>query len=526
MPATDDIPAPSPGDVAALRAALAAEQVARREAEARATGAEAMVAHLKLLIAKLRHERFGASSERGRKLLDQLELELEELETAAGEDDASAATPNQTVSGFTRRRPVRGPLPEHLPRERVVLPAPTACPCCGGTRLAKLGESVTETLEVIPRQWKVIQTVREKLSCRSCETITQPPAPFHPIARGRAGPNLLAMVLSGKFADHLPLNRQSEAFAREGIELDVSTLADWVGACSATLAPLVALIREHVLAGERIHGDDTTVPVLAKGKTITGRLWTYVREDRPFGGTAAPAALFFYSPDRTGAHPRRHLAGWRGILQADAYAGFNGLYDAARHPGPVTEAGCWAHGRRKFFELAELGKAPLAVEAVRRIDAIFGLERDINGLPPEQRLALRRDHIAPLVTDLEGWMRAARAKLSRHAEVAKAMDYMLKRWGTFSRFLDDGRICLSNNAAERVLRGVALGRKAWLFAGSDRGGERAAAMYSLIVTARLNNVDPRAWLADTLRRIADHPASRLNELLPWNWKTVQLHKAA
>lgn len=501
-----------------MRAALAAEQSARREAEARATGAEAMVAHLKLLIAKLRQDRFGASSERGRKLLDQMELELEELEAAASEDAAQVGVTGQdNVSGFTRRRPVRGPLPEHLPRERVVVPSPTACPCCGG-RLAKLGESITETLEVVPRQWKVIQTVREKWSCRSCETISQPRAPFHSIARGRAGPELLAMVLTGKFADHLPLNRQSEAYARDGIELDVLTLADWVGACAATLAPLIALIRAHVLAGARIHGDDTTVPVLAKGKTTTGRLWTYVRDDRPFGGDARPAALFHYSPDRTAARPLRHLAGWRGILQADAYAGFNGLYDPARQPGPVTEAGCWAHARRKFFELAELGKAPLAVEAVRRIDAIFMAEREINGQSADQRHAIRQARIAPLVAELEDWMLTTRAKLSRHADVAKAMDYMLKRWESFSRFLSDGRICLSNNAAERALRGIAIGRKAWLFAGSDRGGERAAAMYSLIITARLNDVDPRVWLADVLRRIVDHPASRLQDLLPWNWR--------
>ena len=246
---------------------------------------------------------------------------------------------------------------------------------------------------------------------------------------------------------------------------------------------------------------------------------TYVRDDRPFGGDAYPAALFHYSPDRTAAHPLRHLAGWRGILQADAYAGFNGLYDAIRQPGPVTEAGCWAHARRKFFELAELGKAPLAVDAVRRIDAIFTAEREINGQSADWRRAVRQTRITPLVADLEDWMRTTRAKLSRHADVAKAMDYMLKRWESFTRFLNDGQICLSNNAAERALRGVALGRKAWLFAGSNRGGERAAAMYSLIVTARLNDVDPRAWLADVLRRIGDHTASRLHELLPWHWRS-------
>src|SRR3984957_5818233 len=306
-------PAPdtSSDDIDNLRAALAVEQAARREAEARASGAEAMVAHLKLMIAKLRHEQFGASSERGRKLIDQMELELEEREAGAAEDAAAVAQPDAdstNVHAFTRRKPARGPLPAHLPRERVVLPGPTACPCCGGA-LAKLGETITETLEVIPRQWKVVQPVREKFPCRPCETITQPPAPFHPISRGRAGPNLLAMILDAKFANHLPLNRQSETYAREGVDLDVSTLADCVVACPATLAPLVALIRAHVMAADRLHGDDTTVPVLAKGKTSTGRLWTYVRDDRPFGGAAAPAAIFHYSRDRAGEHPNRHLTG-------------------------------------------------------------------------------------------------------------------------------------------------------------------------------------------------------------------------
>jgi len=509
-----------PDDIDALRAELAAERAARREAEARAIGAEAMVTHLKFVIAKLEHHRYAPSSERGRKLLDQAELQLEELEADAAEDavatEASADQAGSVVRSFTRRKPVRGPLPAHLPRERVVIPAPPACPGCGGI-LSKLGETVTESLESIPRQWKVIQTVREKLVCRACETITQPPAPFHPIARGRAGPNLLAMILDAKFANHQPLNRQSEMYAREGIGLDVSTLADWVGACTLTLSPLVALIRDHVLTGERVHGDDTTVPVLANGKTLTGRLWTYVRDDRPFGGKAPPAAMFYFSRDRRGEHPSRHLSGYCGILQADAYAGFGDLYSEARKPVALTEALCWAHGRRNFFKLAELAKAPLAIEAVRRIDAIFDIERSINGLPHEQRRAVRQGQIAPLVANLESWMRDVRRKMSRHAEVAKAIDYMLKRWASFSRFLDDGRICLTNNAAERALRGIALGRKAWLFAGSDRGGERAAAVYSLIVTAKLNDVDPRAWLANVLARIADHPASRLDELLPWHW---------
>src|SRR6516165_9044934 len=518
-----------PDDIDALRAELSAERAARREAEARATGAEAMVTHLKLVIAKLEHHRYGASSERGRKLLDQAELQLEEFEADAAEaataTGANADNEGSVVRSFTRRKPVRGPLPAHLPRERVVLPAPTACPCCGGT-LSKLGETITETLESIPRRWKVIQTVREKFACRACETITQPPAPFHPIARGRAGPNLLAMILDAKFGNHQPLNRQSEMYAREGIDLDVSTLADWVGACTATLSPLVALIRDHVLAAERIHGDDTTVPVLAKGKTVTGRLWTYVRDDRPFAGPDPPAAVFFYSRNRAGEHPARHLADYAGILQADAYAGFGELYDGKRKPGPITEAACWSPRRRHFFEQADLRKAPLAVEAVQRIDDIFAIERRINGQSAGDRLAVRQSETKPIVADLETWMRAERARVSRHAGTAQAIDYMLTRWPAFTRFLDDGRICLSNNAAERALRGVALGRRSWLFAGSDRGLERAAAIYTLIATAKLNHINPQAWLADVLARIADHPASRLDELLPWHWKAIQDHAAA
>ena len=517
-----------PADIAALQAALTAERAGRQQAEARASGAEAMVAYLKLLIAKMKRERFGQSAERGRKLLDQLELQLEELEASATEDEVAAgsAEPDPTsVRSFTHKKPVRAPLPAHLPRERVVVLAPPCCPCCGG-KLVKLGEDVTETLEVVPRQWKVIQTVREKFSCRACEKITQPPAPFHVIPRARAGASLLAMILYSKFGEHQPLNRQSESYAREGIELDVSTLADWVGACTASLAPLLELIRHHVLAGKRVHGDDTTVPVLAKQKTVIGRVWAYVRDDRPFAGPDPPAALFFYSRNRNGEHPNRHLAGYAGILQADAYAGFGDLYDAKRKPGPITEAACWSHSRRKFFELADLGKSPLAVEAVRCIDAIFAIEREINGATAEQRLALRQERVKPLVGEFEGWMRAERARLSRHADLARAIDYMLKRWPAFTRFLDDGRICLSNNAAERALRGIALGRRAWLFAGSDRGGERAAAIYTLIATAKLNGVDPQAWLADVLRRIADHPAAHLHELLPWHWKLRQTQAAA
>ena len=379
--------------------------------------------------------------------------------------------------------------------------------------MRKLGEDITETLEYIPACWKVIQHVREKFTCRDCETISQAPVPNHPISRGRAGPNLLAQILFNKYRAHLPLNRQRDIYASEGVDLDVSTLADWVGASTATLMPLVERIEAHVLNGKRIHADDTTVPVLSKGKCRTGRIWTYVRDDKPFAGEAAPAALFYYSPNRSGEHPEKHLVGYTGLMQADAFSGYNRLYVNGRAPGPIIEAACWAHGRRKFFEIAQLRKAPVAIEAVRRIDELFAIERDINGKPPDERLAVRRARSQPLVHDLDKWLRSERRKLSSKKHIAKAIDYLLKRWDAFTRFLDDGRICLSNNAAERSIRGIAVGRKNWTFAGSDSGGHRAAAIYTLIETAKLNDVDARASLADVLARIADYPAKRIDDLL-------------
>jgi transposase len=543
----DSPPPDLPDDLDALRA-VAAAALARNADDA------ATIARQNLEIAKLRRQIYGPRSERTARLIDQMELALEELEAAATEDEIAAeraAAKTTTVAPFTRKRPSRQPFPEHLPRERVVVPGPAACDCCGGNRLRKLGETVTETLEVIPRQWKVVQHVREKMTCRDCETISEPPAPFHVTPRGWAGPHLLAMLLFEKFGQHQPLNRQAERYAREGVPLSLSTLADQVGAGCAVLAPLIRRIEVHIADAERLHGDDTTVPVLASkaqlgsaktGKTHTGRCWVYVRDDRPFGGHAPPAAMFYYSRDRGGTHVEAHLARWSGLLQADAYAGYNRLYEAGRQPGPILEAACWAHARRPFFALADIeasarrkaeGKAPapispLALEAVRRIDALFEIERGINGKSAEERLAVRQELSRPLVEDLEVWMRAERPKLSRGNDLAKAMNYMLKRWPAFTRFLDDGRVCLSNNAAERALRGIALGRKSWLFAGSDRGGARAAAMYSLIVTAKMNDIDPQAWLADVLTRIAGHPASRLDELLPWNWRPAgaQISRAA
>jgi transposase len=531
---------------AELSAALAAQTARAQAAEAELAQAralvpctEAMIQELKLEIAKLRRDKYGISSERRARLIDQLELQLEELEAAATSDalaaEHAAADKASTVRAFTRRKPVRKPFPDHLPRERVVVEAPTNCTCCGSDRIVKMGEDVTETLEVIPRQWKVIQTVREKFTCRACEKISQPPAPFHAIPRGWAGPSLIAMITFDKYGQHQPLNRQAERIAREGIDLSLSTLADLIGHACVALAPIHALIERHVLDGGRLHGDDTTVPLLARGGTKTARLWTYVRDDRPWNGGAPPAALFHFSADRRKEHPTRHLAGWHGVLQSDVYGGYNGLYLADRRPGPVRSALCWSHARRKFFELADIkaiarkGKkvaeeiSPIALEAVTRIDAIFAVEREITGLSAATRHEVRQQRVAPLVNDLHDWMRAERARISKHNPVAKAINYMLDgtgRWEAFTAFLDDGCLCLTNNAAERALRGIALGRKSWLFAGSERGGDRAAFMYTLIVTAKMNDIDPQAWLADVLARLPDMPISRVHELLPWHWKTA------
>jgi transposase len=530
-----------PDDIDALKAALIvaraeALEVAAELAVARARASEdlALIAQQKLRIAKLERQVYGQRSERSARLIDQLSLAFEELEAGATEDELAAETAvarTTTVAGFTRKRPERNTFPEHLPRERVVIDRPTACECCGGARLRKLGEDVTRTLESTPRQWKVIETVREKFTCRDCEKITQAPAPFHVIARGWAGPSLLAMIVFEKFGQHQPLNRQAERYALEGVPIPLSTMADAVGSVCAALDPIRRLVEAHVMAAERLHGDDTTVPVLAEGKTDTGRCWIYLRDDRPFGGTDPPAAIFYYSRDRRGEHPQAHLSGYVGILQADAYDGYNKLYLPTRSPGPILEAACWVHARRPFFAMADIeenarrkaaGKkdialSPIAIEIVRRIDALFEIERSINGKSAGERLAVRRTLSRPLVDDLQVYMRAQAAKLSRGHDLVKAINYILKRWAAFTLFLEDGRVCLSNNAAERGLRGIALGRKSWLFCGSDRGGQRAAAMYSLIVTCKMNGVDPQAWLADVLSRIAAHPAHRLDELLPWNW---------
>jgi transposase len=472
---------PLPDDVAALKVALVAERERRLEvaaelavAQAKASEDMALIAAQKLQIAKLQRQIYGQRSERSARLIDQLTLEFEELSASATEDELAAeqaAAKTTTVRAFVRRRAERDTFPDHLPRERVVIDPPAACACCGGNRLRKLGEDVTQTLETTPRRWKVIETVREKFSCRDCEKISQAPAPFPVIPRAWAGPSLLAMIVFEKFGQHQPLNRQADRYALEGAPIALSTLADAVGAVSTALDPLRRLVEAHVMAAERLHGDDTTVPVLAKGKTDTGRLWIYVRDDEPFGGAGPPAATFHYSRDRRGEHPQAHLSGYVGILQADAYDGYNKLYLGDRKPCPIREAACWAHARRKFFVLADIeenarrkaaGKkeiplSPIAIEVVRRIDALFAIERSINGKSPEERLAVRRPESRPLVDDLMTYMREQAARLSRGHDLVKAIQYMLKRWPAFTLFLDDGRVCMSNNAAERGLRGVATG---------------------------------------------------------------------
>jgi transposase len=471
------------------------------------------IEHLKLLIAKLRRMQFGRKSEKVERQIEQLELKLEDLEAnraEAAQPPAIEPSSSQPASSPKKRRA----LPDHLPREiQTHQPEQHSCPECGGT-LKKLGEDVSEILEWVPASFKVIRHVRPKLCCTGCDVIVQAPAPSRPIERGMAGPGLLAHVLTSKFADHLPLYRQSEIYAREDVELDRSTLAKWVGEASHLLEPLVGALRHYVLAADKLHGDDTPVPVLApgNGKTKTGRLWTYVRDDRPAGSTAAPAVWFAYSPDRKGEHPQQHLSKFTGILQADAYVGFNKLYE----DGNIQEAPCLAHIRRKFFDLMEAHKSPIATEAVERIAPLYEIECEIRGRSPDERREVRNRKARPLLESMREWLESSLSKLSRKSDTSAAIHYALARWDAFVRYCDDGRIEIDNSATERALRAVAVGRRNYLFAGSDRGGERAAVCYSLLGSAKLNGLNPEAYLREVLERIADHPVNRIEELLPWN----------
>jgi transposase len=470
------------------------------------------IEQLKLLIAKLQRMQFGRKSEKLERQIEQLQLRLEALQMNDAENVAALPKPIAKVEGIARS--ARRPLPAHLPREvQTIQPKEEACPDCGGT-LHKLGEEVSEILERVPARCYVIRQVRVKLACASCDKIVQGKAPSRPIERGMAGPGLLAHVLVSKYADHLPLYRQAEIFAREGVELDRATLADWVAGTSQLLEPLAEMLRQHVMNAEKLHADDVPVPVLAPGlgKTKTGRLWTYVRDDRPAGDTTPPAVWFAYTPDRKGEHPKEHLKKFQGTLQADGYAGFDQIYAA----GSIQEAACWAHVRRKFYDIQVAHKSAVAAEALERIAALYAIEKEIHGWSPEERRAVRNDRSRPLLESMKQWLDEILGRLSRKSDTAMAVRYALGRWEALMRYCDDGRLEIDNNAAERSLRAVALGRKNYLFAGSDRGGESAAVLYSLIGTAKLNGINPEAYLRNVLSRIAEHPINRIAELLPWN----------
>ena len=525
-----------PNDIEALRSlvaaqadALAAERQARKAAEAGLVAKSLEMEKLKMQLAKLRRMKFGQSSEKLRQAAEQLELMLEELEASAPTDDEASDEADPDKKETAPRAPrKRRSLPEHLPRTEIIHTPSCTCPACGG-EMRKVGEDVTEILDYVPASFRVIRHVRPAYSCRICEGMMQMPMPSLPIERGLPSAALLAHVLTAKYCDHLPLYRQSAIYAREGVELERMLLAAWVGKATALVAPLIAAIEKHVMAGGQLHADDTPVPVLAPGtgKTKTGRLWVYLRDERPWDGPAPPAVVYRYSANRKAEHPLAHLGAFRGRLHADAYAGFGEIYvPKDGSPPRAMEVACWAHARRGFYDVHVANKAPIAAEALERIGKLFDIERKITGQSPEQRAAIRQAEARPQLENLATVLDASLARISGKSELAAAIRYVRSRWPSFTRYVDDGHLEISNNAAERAIRPLAVGRKNWLFAGSDRGGERAAAIYTLIATAKLNDIDPQAWLADVLARLPDHPARRIHELLPWNWRLQSVAHAA
>ncbi len=486
-----------------------------RDMAAQVSTRDGEIERLRQIVKELQRMRYGRRSER----LDphQLALGLEDLDADIAEVEASR--PAAPASAPPEPEVRRKPLPDHLAREDVKLDVPgDTCPDCGGPRHA-IGESVSEMLDWVPASLRVLRIRRPKYACRGCATVVQAPAPERVIAGGLATPALLAHVLVSKYADHLPLYRQAQIFARLGVELGRSTLAGWVGGACWWLDALHERLGHHIFASGHLFADDTPMPVLdpGRGRTKTGRLWVYARDQRGWSGPEPPAAICFYEPDRKAERPKSHLSTYRGILHVDGYAGFEQL----TADGKITLAACWAHTRRKFYEIAQADGSPIAVEAVRRIADIYALEAQVRGRPPADRLALRQEASRRLVDALRIWLDGQLPKLSARGKLAEAIRYALIRWDALSRFLDDGRIELDTNPVERAIRPVALGRKNHLFAGSDGGGKRWATMASLIETCKLNGVDPHAWLSDVLQRMAGgHPASQLDELLPWSWRTA------
>lgn len=492
-----------------LRSALA-------RAEEKIENEEREIEHLRAQLEKLRRMLFGARSEKLRQQVEETEALLQQQEQ---ENDRHSGRDNDPqVPRQLRQSRHRRPLPEHLPREIHRLePAETCCPECGNA-MKYLSEVSAEQLELVTSALKVIRTVRVKKTCPRCDCIVEAPAPSRPIDRGIAGPGLLARVLTAKYCEHTPLYRQTEIFARQGAELSRSLLSNWVDACCRLMAPLNDALYRYVMEACKLHTDDTPVPVLSPGrkKTKTGRIWTYVRDDRNAGSSDPPAAWFAFSPDRQGKHPQHHLSDYHGVLQADAYGGYDRLFSTEREGGALTEAACWAHARRKIHDVYISTGTAMAEEALKRIGELYAIEAEIRGLPAAERLAARQSRSKPLLTSLHDWLTGKSTTLSKKSRLGEAFAYALNQWDALCYYCDDGLAEPDNNAAERALRTVCLGKKNYIFFGSDHGGERGALLYGLIGTCRLNGIDPEAYLRYILSVLPEWPSNKVAELLPWN----------